>query len=441
MKKTLLGLFFPFLFASLLHALPAGVVSIPFTTSQAQFLAGDAITIQEVFASSANLAPGDTVVVRGTYTLASRASAVLQVQLTSSGPGNSYSPPRLNITAGSGTFELEHVIQQVGTLHVTFYPSASGSSFGGIYFASAASTGQPTTPTNPTTTPVGATPISTAGLSSVPFATSQVKFESGDSITIQDVLASSPRLEPGDTVVVRGQYVLQSRSQALLMISLTTNAPGATEPISANARKTIDAGAGTFELAYEIKQPGALHVTFYPAGSGSSFGGVYFAPPGAGGAAGTSVAINNPPANTGKLANLSVRSLVGPGEGALVAGMTVTDQERYVVIRAIGPSLGAFGVAGVLRKPLLTVYNAGGDVIASAGSWSTAFTGNQRTGIQMVMSSVGAFPLTVGADDAVLNLRFVPGGYTVMVTTGDGQPGVALLEIYASSTYSLPPSP
>ena len=119
-EKTLLGLFFPLLFASLLHALPAGVVSIPFTISQAQFLAGDLIATQEVFASSTNLAPGNTVVVRGTYTLASRASAVLQVQLTSSGPGNSYSPPRLNITTGSGTFELGHAVQQGGTLHVTF---------------------------------------------------------------------------------------------------------------------------------------------------------------------------------------------------------------------------------------------------------------------------------------------------------------------------------
>ncbi len=445
MKKPLLGLLLLFLFASLVQALPPGVSSIPFTTSQAQFLAGDGITIQEVFASSDSLAPGTTVVVRGTYTLASRTSANLQIQLTSSGPASSYNPPRLAITAGSGSFELEHVVQQVGSLHITFYPSTSGSSFGGIYFAAAQSAGQPTTPTTPTTpsTPVVTAPINTAGLISVPFVTSRVKFEGGDSITIQDVLASSPRLEPGDRVVVRGQYSLQSRAQALLMVSLTVNAPGATELVAANSRKTVDAGPGTFELAYEIKQPGALHVTFYPSGAGgSSFGGVYFAQPGSGGTSGSNtVAINNPTANTGKLGNLSIRSLVGPGEGALVAGLTVTEQERYVVIRGVGPSLSAFGVAGTLRKPLLTVHNTSGEVVASAGSWSAAFAGNQRTGIQMLMNEVGAFPLTVGSEDAVLNLRLVPGGYTVTVTTGDGQPGVALLEIYASATYSLPTAP
>ena len=166
---------------------------------------------------------------------------------------------------------------------------------------------------------------------------------------------------------------------------------------------------------------------------------VYFAPPAASGSASTGVvAINNPVANTGKLGNLAVRSLISPGEGALVAGVTVTDQERYVLIRGVGPSLAALGVAGTLRKPLLSVHNASGELVASAGSWSTAFAGDQRTGIEMLARSVGAFPLSAGSDDAVLNLRLVPGGYTVTVASGDGQSGVALLEIYASSTYTLP---
>lgn len=110
-------------------------------------------------------------------------------------------------------------------------------------------------------------------------------------------------------------------------------------------------------------------------------------------------------------------------------------------IRGVGPSLTALGVAGALRKPILTVYDAAGAVIASAGSWSAAFTGDRRTGIEMVMRSVGAFPLTAGSEDAVLNLRLVPGNYTMSVATGDGQPGVALLEVYASSTYTLPTAP
>ena len=275
--------------------------------------------------------------------------------------------------------------------------TSGGSSFGRIYFSGAQNAG---------------TGINTAGLVSVPFATSRAQYATGDAITLQEVLASSPRLEPGNTVVVRGQYTLQSREEAVLMISLTTNVPGVVSTVSPSSRKVINAGSGTFELAYEVRQPGSLHVTFYPGGVGSSsFGGVYFAPPAAAGSTSIGVvAINNPAANTGKLGNLAVRSLISPGEGALVAGVTVTDQERYVLIRGVGPSLGALGVTGTLRKPVLSVHNACGEPVASAGSWSTAFAGDQRTGIEMLARSVGAFPLTAGSDDAVLNLRLVSGG-------------------------------
>ena len=63
---------------------------------------------------------------------------------------------------------------------------------------------------------------------------------------------------------------------------------------------------------------------------------------------------------------------------------------------------------------------------------------DRRTGIEMLARSVGAFPLSAGSDDAVLNIRLTPGSYTVTLSTGDGQPGAGLLEVYASSTYSLP---
>lgn len=444
MKKTTLALFLAFAFAALLPAAPAGLTNINFTTSQAQFAAGDSITIQEVLATSANLTVGETFVVRGTYTLQSQAAATMSISLTTTEPVGVPNQPtaRRSITAGTGTFEMEYTVQFAGTIYIAFTPVAGGSSFGRIYFAGSPGPGGGTTnppPSNPTTPPTVTPPISTTGLSNVPFATSRASFETGDAITITEVFASSPRIEAGDTVVVRGTYTLQSRVAAMLAISLTTNAPGVSTPIAAQSRKAVESGTGTFELAYEIKQPGSLHVTFYPATSGSSFGGVYFAAPGSTGS--TTVAVNNPNANTGRLGNLSIRSLVGPGEGTLVAGMTVTDQERYVVIRGVGPSLGAFGLTGFLRKPVLSVYSAAGELIATTGSWSAAYTGNQRTGIQLLMSSVGAFPLTAGSDDAVLNLRLTPGGYTVNVATGDGQSGVALLEIYSSATFSLPAGP
>jgi hypothetical protein len=438
MKKLTLGALAPFVFGSLLHG-AAALSSIPFTTSQAQFANGDSITVQEVLATSPNLILGDTFIVRGTYTLQSHADAVMGISLSTTEPVGvpNQASARKQITAGTGTFEMEYTIQFAGSVYIAFTPLPSGNSFGRIYLAGASTGGggggAPTVPP-----PIA--PIDTTGLSSVPFTTSRVQFAAGDSITIEQVLASSPRLEPGDTVVARGRYTLQSRATARLGISLTVNSPGWSEPVAPNARLDINAGSGTFELAYSIQQPGALHVTFYPGGAGGeSFGGVYFAAPGSSGTTGTAtVAINNPSANTGTLGNLSVRSLVSAGDGALIAGISVSEHERYVVIRGIGPSLGAFGVTGALRKPQLTVYTAGGQVFATAGSWSSAYGGDRKTGIEMLMRSVGAFPLTSGSEDAVLNLRLPPGGYTVSLGTADGQPGVALLEVYSSATFTLP---
>jgi hypothetical protein len=281
--------------------------------------------------------------------------------------------------------------------------------------------------------------ISTAGLASVPFTSSKAQFVDGDLVTITEVLASSPNLVPGDRVVARGSYTLKSQPSALLAIQLTANAPGGVDGSSAASRKIVSAGSGTFEFLYEIKQPGALHVTFYPAAGGNSFGGVYFASPSAPTASGGGATLVSPATNTGLLGNLSIRSLVSPGAGTLIAGVSVVDRERYVLIRAVGPTLGQFGVSGVLAKPTLAVYDAAGELVASAGSWSTNFSAAQRAGIAMLSASVGAFALNAGSDDAVLHLRLAPGGYTVQVASADGQSGVALMEVYASSTFVLPP--
>lgn len=443
MKKLLLGFALSLSLVSALLGAAASLPSIPFATSQAQFANGDSITIQEVLASSPTLEPGVTFIVRGTYTLQSADAAILGISLTTTTTVSVPSQPtaRRQIARGTATFEMEYTIQFAGSVYLALSPATGGgNSFGRIYVAGTQSSGGGGTPTTPTTPrpPHVPPPINTEGLISVPFSTSRAQFAAGDGITLETVLASSPRMKPGDTVVVRGRYALQSRTAAELMVSLTENAAGFRRVVSPSAHMTVSVGTGTFELAYQIQQPGALHVSFYPTETGSSFGGVYFAPPGGGPFTSAAVALAEPPENSGKLGNLAVRSLVGAGDATLIAGVTVTDEERYVLIRGVGPSLAALGVSGVLRKPVLSVYAANGELIATTASWSAAFSGDQRTGIEMVMRSVGAFPLAAGSEDAVLNLRLVPGGYTVSLSSADGQSGVGLLEVYASSTFSLP---
>jgi hypothetical protein len=104
------------------------------------------------------------------------------------------------------------------------------------------------------------------------------KFDPGDSIIIEEILATSPQMKVGDTVIVRGKYRLQSRPKAALGFYLTTKGPSGPTRVQPYQRQNVDDLSGSFELKHVVPAEGRLHVSFYPRPSGSSFGGVYFGP-------------------------------------------------------------------------------------------------------------------------------------------------------------------
>jgi len=79
-----------------------------------------------------------------------------------------------------------------------------------------------------------------AELNAIPFKVISQQFESGDSITIQEVVASSPQLKIGDTVVVRGHYELRSKPKAALGFFLTTKVRSGPTPIAPKQQLVID---------------------------------------------------------------------------------------------------------------------------------------------------------------------------------------------------------
>jgi len=131
-----------------------------------------------------------------------------------------------------------------------------------------------------------------------------------------------------------------------------------------------------------------------------------------------------------RLANVSTLARVGTGGETLTAGFVVTGTtNKQVVIRAVGPTLQtAFGVAGVLANPALTVFGPGSStlIVAENDDWNVADAAT--------FAAVGAFSLTPNSKDAAIVITLAPGSYTARVSGMGGTSGIALVEVYEVGT-------
>ncbi len=128
-----------------------------------------------------------------------------------------------------------------------------------------------------------------------------------------------------------------------------------------------------------------------------------------------------------KVLNLSTRGEVGTGERVLIAGFVVNGSApKKLLIRAVGPSLASFGVAGVLADPVLRILQ-GTAVVRENDNWET---GNTSAIVSEASVKAGAFALPSGSKDAAILLTLPPGTYTAQVTGVANSTGVALVEVY-----------
>ena len=121
-----------------------------------------------------------------------------------------------------------------------------------------------------------------------------------------------------------------------------------------------------------------------------------------------------------RMANISTRGLVGPGQGQLIGGFIITGGPKVVMIRAIGPSLTAAGVSPAAADPALQLF-AGSTALAANDDWGTNANAAQIT-------ASGLAPQD--AKEAALLVRLEPGQYTTVVTNNDGSTAIALVEVY-----------
>lgn len=128
-----------------------------------------------------------------------------------------------------------------------------------------------------------------------------------------------------------------------------------------------------------------------------------------------------------RLVNLSARSQVGTGSDLLIPGFVIQgDVAKTVLIRAVGPTLGDFGVPGVLEDPVMGLFS-GAEELANNDDWGS---GDQAAAIMATAVRVGAFAIDVASKDSALLITLSPGAYTVQVAGVGDTTGECLVEVY-----------
>ncbi len=127
------------------------------------------------------------------------------------------------------------------------------------------------------------------------------------------------------------------------------------------------------------------------------------------------------PAALANPANISTRGFVQTGDDVMIGGFILTGTEtRRLLLRAIGPSLGAAGVNNPLLDPTLELHDENGALISANDNW--------RDTQESDIAATGIPP----ADDreAAIVMDLAPSNYTAIVRGANGATGVALVEAY-----------
>lgn len=125
-----------------------------------------------------------------------------------------------------------------------------------------------------------------------------------------------------------------------------------------------------------------------------------------------------------QLANISTRGLVQTGNDVMIGGFILgpnSNDASSIVIRAIGPSLTAFGIADALPDPTIELRGENGVLIASNDNW-------MECPDKQTIIDKGLAP---GNDkESALLAIPAPGNYTAIVRDANNVSGVGVVEAY-----------
>jgi hypothetical protein len=127
------------------------------------------------------------------------------------------------------------------------------------------------------------------------------------------------------------------------------------------------------------------------------------------------------PGTGANLANIATRGFVQTGDNVLIGGFIVGGTEpAKILVRAISPSLAAFGVPNTLAATTLELHDSNGSVISNE-SW------RNTQEAEIIATTI---PPSNDNESAIL-ATLVPGNYTAVVRGRDDTTGIAVVEAYS----------
>src|SRR5688500_9585372 len=136
-----------------------------------------------------------------------------------------------------------------------------------------------------------------------------------------------------------------------------------------------------------------------------------------------------------RFVNLAVRSTLAANE-YLIAGFVISDPSTAtVLVRASGPALSSFNVAGAMANPRLRIVDSTGQIVAENDDWSPqrppSSVESPAWSVPQAWEMVGAFPLPTASRDAAVVVTLTPGAYTLVISgSSSSDAGGVLGEVY-----------
>ena len=125
-------------------------------------------------------------------------------------------------------------------------------------------------------------------------------------------------------------------------------------------------------------------------------------------------------ASPARLANVATSGLIQPGDKLMIAGFIIQNGPVRAVVRAIGPSLGAFGITNALPDTTLQLRNQNGTIVRENDDWQS----DQKAELE----ATGLQPSELV--EAAMVVTIPPGQYTAQVRGKPETTGIGVVQVY-----------